>query len=251
MALGRTKSAAHSFVPETRPQLGLARPAAAGPVSVSPEAARLEAETLRILNARLRREVAALKEREAQAQRLADRDALTGLFNRRRLAELLQAAIDDAGESGQRVGLLFIDLNGFKAINDVHGHAAGDKILTMVASRLNTRVRVGDIVCRYGGDEFVVVLPSIADAAAMSHVADTIRERVALPYQVDGREQHLSAAIGESMYPRDAANAELLLKHADQAMYRRKVRLARPADSLFQVLARAPARRRGDASRPK
>src|ERR1700722_19201941 len=94
---------------------------------------RRELERLRATNAYLTRELAALKEREAQAQRLADRDDLTGLYNRRRMLELLESAITEAKQQWQCVGLLFIDLNGLKGINDENGHAAGDKILTTVA----------------------------------------------------------------------------------------------------------------------
>ena len=96
-----------------------------------------------------------------------------------------------------------------------------------VATRIAGRVRNGDIVCRYGGDEFVVILPSVPNGASVSRVADTIRERVALPYWIDGDEQHLSAAIGESIYPHDGDGA-VLLQRADQAMYRLKTRMARP-----------------------
>ena len=205
-----------------------------------------ELETLRATNARLVRELAALKEREAQAQRLADRDALTGLYNRRRMLELLEAAISEAVLQRQYVGLLFIDLNGFKGINDEYGHAAGDKILTTVATRIAARVRTGDLVCRYGGDEFVVVLPSVPDAAAVTRVADTIRERVALPYWIQGNEQHLTAAIGESMFPHDGDSAEVLLHRADQAMYRLKARVAHPMMSLGTAPYQRPLRRRGD-----
>jgi diguanylate cyclase (GGDEF)-like protein len=209
---------------------------------------RRELETLRAANARLVREVAALKEREAQALQLADRDGLTGLYNRRRMLELLETSISEAVQSGQCVGLLFIDLNGFKGINDEYGHAAGDKILTTVATRVAARVRTGDFVCRYGGDEFVVILPNVPDAAAVTRVADTIRTRVALPYWLYGCEQHLTAAIGESMYPHDGQTAEVLLHRADQAMYRLKARLARPMMSLGSLPQRPPARRRDDQS---
>src|SRR5580692_9815538 len=132
-----------------------------------------ELASLRAINAELLRELVALREREAQAQRLADQDGLTGLYNRRRMLELLESAIADAARKEQCVGLLFIDLNGFKGINDEYGHAAGDKILTTVALRIAARVRTGDFVCRYGGDEFVVLLPNVPDAAAVTRVADT------------------------------------------------------------------------------
>jgi diguanylate cyclase (GGDEF)-like protein len=209
-----------------------------------------ELATLRSDNARLRREVAVLKEREAQAQRLADRDGLTGLYSRRRMMDLLDSSIDEAKQQWRCVGLLFIDLNGFKCINDEYGHAAGDKILTTVASRIAARVRTADFVCRYGGDEFVVILPSVPDAAAVTRVADMIRERVALPYWIEGQEQHLTAAIGESMYPHDGEHADELLHRADQAMYRLKARLARPMMSLGCMPQSRPSRRRYDRSNP-
>jgi diguanylate cyclase (GGDEF)-like protein len=214
----------------------------------NPADARRELETLRATNARLVRELEALRAREAQAQRLADRDDLTGLYNRRRMLELLESAIAEAAQQGQCVGLLFIDLNGFKGINDEYGHAAGDKVLTTMATRIAARVRTGDLVCRYGGDEFVVVLPSVPDPAAVTRVADTIRGRVALPYWIQGNEQHLTAAIGESMYPFDGESAEVLLHRADQSMYRLKARLARPMVSLGATPYQRLSRRRNDKS---
>jgi diguanylate cyclase (GGDEF)-like protein len=171
------------------------------------------------------------------------------MYNRRRMVELLESAITEAARQWQYVGLLFIDLNGFKGINDEYGHAAGDKILTTVATRIAARVRTGDFVCRYGGDEFVVILPNVPDAQAVTRVADTIRERVALPYWIQDNEQHLTAAIGESMYPHDGDNAEGLLHRADQAMYRLKARLARPMMSLGSAPRQRLTRRRNDKSK--
>jgi diguanylate cyclase (GGDEF)-like protein len=208
--------------------------------AVSRDDARREVENLRLFNAYLLREVATLKEREAQMQRLADRDSLTGLYNRRRIQELLQSAITAAARQWQRVGVLFIDLNDFKGINDEYGHAAGDKILATAAKRIAARVRTGDIVGRYGGDEFVVILPGVPDAAAVAGVAQTIRERLALPYRVEGSERHLTAAIGESLYPHDGKSADALLRRSDQAMYRVKAGRARPHPAV------APRRRRND-----
>ncbi|HWX36049.1 MAG TPA: GGDEF domain-containing protein [Steroidobacteraceae bacterium] len=239
MAYGRSKMLLNGEVlPGAPPLRGV-------PVKTTDELR--EIETLRATNALLVREIAALKEREARTQRLAHRDDLTGLYNRRRMRELLDSAIAEAARHGQCVGLLFIDLNGFKSINDAYGHAAGDRILSHVATRIAGRVRTGDIVCRFGGDEFVVVLPSVPDAKAVARVADAIRERLALPYWIDDNEQHLTAAIGESMYPHDGESADVLLHRADQTMYRLKVRLTRPMINLGSTQPRH-SRRRGDRS---
>ena len=210
-----------------------------------------ELVSLRAINAHLLHELSILREREAAAQQLADRDGLTGLYNRRRMLELLEAAITEANEQRLSVGLLFIDLNGFKAINDEYGHAAGDKILTTVATRISARVRTGDAVARYGGDEFVVVLPAVPDPSAVSRVADTVRERISLPYWINGEEQHLTAAIGESLYPHDGDNAAMLLDRADVAMYRMKQRLARPMVTLGCVPHQRLGRRRNDRSKAR
>jgi diguanylate cyclase (GGDEF)-like protein len=209
-----------------------------------------EIDKLRAANIQLRRELAELKEREAETKKLADRDGLTGLFNRRRMLELLEAAIGDAIKLDLHVGLLFIDLNGFKAINDNYGHAAGDKILTTVATRILARVRAGDICCRYGGDEFVVVLPGVPDPSPVSRVADAIRERVSLPYWIGEDQLQVTASIGESMYPHHGENAAKLLHRADEAMYRLKARIVRPPALVANPPLR-PTRRRGDKSRPR
>jgi diguanylate cyclase (GGDEF)-like protein len=212
-------------------------------------AALRELERLRAVNAHLQRELAAMKAREIETQKLADRDGLTGLYNRRRMLELLEAAISDAVLQDLHVGLLFIDLNGFKAINDKYGHAAGDKILITVATRISARVRTGDICCRYGGDEFVVVLPGVPDPFPVSRVADAIRERVSLPYWIGNDQQQLTASIGESMYPYHGENAALLVHRADEAMYRLKSRIVRPPAQAAPAPQARLTRRRNDKSK--
>lgn len=202
-----------------------------------------EINTLRSINAHLVREIALLKEREAQTQRLADRDGLTGLYNRRRMLDLLTAAISEASRSRRQVALLFIDLDGFKGVNDEHGHAAGDKLLITAASRLSACVRTGDVVCRYGGDEFVVILTDVPDAAAVARVAGTIRARIALPYRISGKDLQVTAAIGIALCPAEGQNAAALLERADQNMYREK---ATAASRSLRYRETHPGRRSDD-----
>jgi diguanylate cyclase (GGDEF)-like protein len=245
MSLGRSKLYDRGEVAE----LGDVAAAAVSPLGAPASGSLVEAnraiDTLRAINSQLVRQIAALKEREAQAQRLADRDALTGLFNRRKMGEILERCVSDASQQNHRVGALFIDLDGFKAVNDHLGHAAGDQLLVTVGSRIAARARHGDFVCRYGGDEFLVILPRIADGSSAHQVADSIGRRVALPYRIDGADVHVTAAIGVAIYPDAARSAADLLRLADASMYRAKSQRRNPREDLVP----APARRRDDKSR--
>jgi len=223
------------------PQVGKAMHAAQALYAAQAVQLESELDTLRSINAHLVRQVALLRQREAQALRLADRDGLTGLYNRRSMCELLDTAVAEASRQNHLVGLLFIDLDGFKRVNDEYGHAMGDNLLITVAGRISTRARTGDIVCRYGGDEFIVLLPRVPNRASAVDVADTIAERVALPYEIDGERLKVTAAIGVAVYPHDGYDAAHLLHRADELMYRAK---AQAHD--INGFSEAPARRRDD-----
>ena len=148
----------------------------------------------------------------------ASHDPLTGLVNRRGLDRVLR----EAGESGEALGLLLLDLDGFKLINDRHGHQAGDDLLKQVAMRLKDIVRPGDSVARLGGDEFALVMCGVEDAVALSEVADRAVSVVKAPFMLMGQYVTVGASVGVSVKPgRDSAHwtAEMLTRAADQALY--------------------------------
>lgn len=149
-------------------------------------------------------------------------DALTALPNRNLFWERLDQVLRRAKRDNQQVALLWIDLDGFKAINDRLGHAAGDELLRQAAVRLNGRIRDSDTVARMGGDEFTVILPDIADLDAAVGVAANLVVRLAEPFALQGDVGRVSASIGVSLYPPHAESAEALVKCADVAMYAAK-----------------------------
>lgn len=153
---------------------------------------------------------------------MAEHDSLTGLPNRLLLNDRLNHAIAAASRTASLMAMLFLDLDGFKHINDSLGHSAGDRLLKSVAERLQRCVRTPDTVSRQGGDEFVVLLQDIRHAEDAAITAERMLKSVMEPHGVDSSELHVTASIGISIYPDDGVNAETLLKNADAAMYQAK-----------------------------
>lgn len=200
----------------------------------------LEAQN-RALNADNSKLQAALTEatrRQRESRHLAEHDDLTGLANRRALEARLHESLAEAQATQQRLALIFIDLDGFKQVNDRHGHACGDKLLGIVATRIANCVRAQDLACRYGGDEFVVMLTHLGDAATASGVAAEIAARIDGRYCIDGQDFAISASIGLACFPEDGALSQELLSHADASMYRcKQARAASPSPAAHSALA--------------
>ncbi len=158
----------------------------------------------------------------AQISHLAEHDPLTGLPNRLLLSDRLGQAIMRASQESGRIALLFLDLDGFKHINDSLGHAVGDKLLESVAKRLKDCIRTPDTVSRQGGDEFVVLLQDVHEPEDAAVAAIRILKAVAEVHSIDQHDLSVTASIGVSLYPEDGLDAETLIKNADTAMYQAK-----------------------------
>lgn len=162
------------------------------------------------------------KQLEEKLETLAHYDPLTGLPNRMLLQDRLEQAIAQAERLGQHFALLFIDLDGFKPVNDTYGHAFGDAVLKLAAQRIAAAIRGMDTAARLGGDEFVVILNDIRHAENAARVAEKILAALAEPYEIAGQAGRISASIGISLYPSDDLIAQELLRSADAAMYQAK-----------------------------
>ncbi len=165
------------------------------------------------------------EEREAQRKRirfLAYHDPLTGLGNRTQFAERLHQAMDTARRQGRAVGLMYVDLDRFKTINDSLGHEAGDQVLIEAAARIRASLRNRDTACRMGGDEFTVILESLAGVYEATQVAQRLLGGFAEPIRVGNRELVISASVGISVFPGTTQDSIRLLKDADAAMHRAK-----------------------------
>jgi diguanylate cyclase (GGDEF)-like protein/PAS domain S-box-containing protein len=167
-------------------------------------------------------DISAEKFAAERIHRLAHYDATTELPNRVLLQDRLLQAINNAARANGRLALLFLDLDGFKLINDTYGHAAGDEVLRLVGVRLGSRLRKADIVARIGGDEFAVVLGSIGAESDVQLICDQLLQVIGEPYEIDGQDNRITTSIGIAVYPDDGSDVQTLLKHADSAMYQAK-----------------------------
>ena len=161
-------------------------------------------------------------ESEATIRRMAMEDPLTGLPNRAKFTEQLQAALDQADRTGRKVGVMLLDLDHFKNINDTLGHAAGDELLKQVSGRIRDCLRRTDSVARLGGDEFAVISTNAQAFENIHRVGQRLIESLARPFIVEGKEIHTGTSIGVTIYPDDPGDQGQLLRNADLALYKAK-----------------------------
>jgi diguanylate cyclase (GGDEF)-like protein len=174
-------------------------------------------------------DVTEMRRHEIELQRARDTavensliDSLTELPNRRMLMESLPAIIENAKRRRNSGALLYIDLDRFKPVNDSLGHAAGDDVLVHIANTMRSLVRKGDSLARLGGDEFMIILPDLDTGERAARVAEGLLHAIDIPISLLGHEVHVSASIGISIFPADAAQMEELIVQADMAMYAAK-----------------------------
>ena len=180
-----------------------------------------DGKTLRMTVAR---DISERKQAEARIQFLAHHDILTHLPNRAMLLERLQIMLNVAKRQGTQVGVLFIDLDNFKTINDSLGHYAGDQLLKRLAQRLQACLRSVDLVGRLGGDEFLVIISGLERTEDVIPIAEKIAECISEPFALEGQTLGVSGSIGISMYPQDGESTDTLIRNADAAMYLAKER---------------------------
>ncbi len=186
------------------------------------KSAQHQIEILVERNIDLQKELTELVQKEAQVRHLAYHDELTGLPNRSLLQDRFHQAMSKAERHHKPLALILLDLDEFKHVNDKLGHASGDKLLQAVAVRLTKGIRGADTACRYGGDEFVIMLPEIDSPAIATALAVEIVGRLSEPYIIDGHKIHMAVSVGVAVYPGDGQTFDDLMKQADIAMYRTK-----------------------------
>lgn len=164
-------------------------------------------------------DITLLKEHQQRLEHLAHFDALTQLPNRMLLADRLHLAMAQTERNGKTLAIAYLDLDGFKQVNDELGHATGDRLLVEVALRLRQCVRAGDTISRLGGDEFVLLLSQLDDEQECDRAVTRVLTSLATPFHIAGRNIEISASIGVTLFPLDGSDADRLMRHADQAMY--------------------------------
>ena len=164
-------------------------------------------------------DISQLKAHQSELDHMAHYDILTGLPNRRLLGDRLSQAQAHARRTGLTLAVCYLDLDGFKSVNDLHGHALGDKLLIQVADRLKGVLRGEDTLARLGGDEFVLLLSDLSAPGECHALAERVLHGIAEPMQIDGTPVAISASLGLTLFPQDDADTDTLLRHADQAMY--------------------------------
>ncbi|MES2949308.1 MAG: EAL domain-containing protein [Pseudomonadota bacterium] len=164
-------------------------------------------------------DITPMKEHQRQLEHIAHFDALTSLPNRVLLADRMQQALTQSQRRGRSVAVVYLDLDGFKAVNDQHGHGVGDELLVALARRMKVALRDGDTLARIGGDEFVAVLVDLDHVKDAEPILERLLLAAANPVQLGDYSLQVSASIGVTSYPQDGSDVDLLLRHADQAMY--------------------------------
>jgi diguanylate cyclase (GGDEF)-like protein len=163
--------------------------------------------------------ISQLLERHHGLAEAANHDTLTGLPNRRLLHDRLNQAITRSCRSNRNLAVCFLDLDGFKHVNDTQGHSAGDVVLRVVAARLSKELRGDDTVARLGGDEFVLIICDIELKEDVSKLLSRLLDDIAQPIMIEGKSAKVTASIGITLYPQDNCGPDELLQHADEAMY--------------------------------
>lgn len=170
----------------------------------------------------LARRIHTQSQRKTEFERVAMNDALTGLSSRHALMRHLEKLTARAPEEAQRVGLLYLDLDGFKAVNDRYGHAAGDEVLQAVGRAIKGCMRSSDTAARIGGDEFVLVLSALENDRALAALQERVTRAISMPMHIAGVEMKVGVSVGSAVFPDHGQDAEALLGHADHAMYVQK-----------------------------
>ena len=230
----------------------LVKPADIRHVLPAIETALQRAEEIHRLQRRLQQAQARISASREEAQvlsRIANEDALTGLYNRNWLLSFLPKAMAMAAShcDASMLALLYMDLDGFKAINDDYGHAVGDELLQAAACRLRAVLKPGDHIARLGGDEFVALVAQVTQQSDAAHVAARLADALDNPFELSCARVAIGISVGIALYPRDAVDADGLLRAADRAMYSAKARKGAGKLGAYQFYAPELAKLRADS----